>query len=210
MRFADRLHGRARSWIILSLAAFVLVPGAVLSRIRRHHASGMPPKQILRPHVLAQNAIDAGRYLVVVGGCNDCHQPDWLRRAGHVPESQWLIGSAVGFRGPWGTTYPTNLRLYVQHMPEEQWVELVHTQPMKPPMPYWSLRALSDHDARAIYRFIKHLGPKGRPVPFDLPPGVVPRTNYYSMDLMWPPNPFLNPPPLTPSPAPTPPATPHP
>jgi len=25
--------------------------------------------------------------------------------------AEWLLGSAIGWRGPWGTTYPPNLRL---------------------------------------------------------------------------------------------------
>ena len=28
----------------------------------------------------------------------------------------------VGFQGPWGTSYPANLRLTVQSMTETQWV----------------------------------------------------------------------------------------
>ena len=56
---------------------------------------------------------DRGRYLVWVGGCNDCHTPGFPEAAGNIPEEQWLTGNPVGFQGPWGTNYPKNLRLYI-------------------------------------------------------------------------------------------------
>ena len=84
-------------------------------------------------------AIERGRYLTVAGGCNDCHTPGYPESAGKVPAAQLLIGSAVGFQGPWGTSYPVNLRLYVQNMTEAQWLARVR-QPMRPPMPWFNLR----------------------------------------------------------------------
>ena len=53
-----------------------------------------------------------GRYLVVLGGCNDCHTPGYAASGGATPEAQWLLGDALGYLGPWGTTYPSNLRSY--------------------------------------------------------------------------------------------------
>jgi hypothetical protein len=43
-----------------------------------------------------------GRYLLAVGNCNDCHTNNFAERDGNVPESTWLMGSPVGFKGPWG------------------------------------------------------------------------------------------------------------
>jgi len=48
-----------------------------------------------------QDPIERGRYLVRIGGCNDCHTAGYLEAAGHSPEADWLTGSAVGFQGPW-------------------------------------------------------------------------------------------------------------
>jgi mono/diheme cytochrome c family protein len=56
--------------------------------------------------------VKRGRYLVQIGGCNDCHTAHYPEKGGKVPEAQWLTGDALGWQGPWGTTYPTNLRLY--------------------------------------------------------------------------------------------------
>src|SRR5262245_23109438 len=58
--------------------------------------------------------LERGRYLVKIAGCNDCHTPGYLLSAGQVPEALWLTGDSFGWRGPWGTTYATNLRLKMQ------------------------------------------------------------------------------------------------
>ena len=67
-------------------------------------------------------SIARGRYLVHISGCNDCHTPGYPESGGKAPEADWLVGSAVGFQGPWGTTYPANLRLVVDRMTEAQFV----------------------------------------------------------------------------------------
>src|SRR5689334_1682755 len=55
--------------------------------------------------------ISRGRYLVKVSGCNECHTEAYARTFGKVPESEWMVGRAWGEMGPWGTTFPTNVRL---------------------------------------------------------------------------------------------------
>lgn len=40
-----------------------------------------------------------GRYLVKLGGCNDCHTPGYAQAGGKMPESDWLTGNPVGLRG---------------------------------------------------------------------------------------------------------------
>jgi len=81
-----------------------------------------------------QKRIDRGRYLVTVGGCNDCHtplkmgpkgpEPDMARmlsghpdtfpiKAGTQPASgEWMaLTAATGtaFSGPWGVSFTANL-----------------------------------------------------------------------------------------------------
>jgi mono/diheme cytochrome c family protein len=121
--------------------------------------------------------IERGRYLAIVGGCNDCHTPNYPESGGKVPESQWLTGNAVGFQGPWGTTYPANLRLMAHSMTEDQWVARAKA-PMRPPMPWFNLREMSDADLRALHRYIRSLGPKGEPAPAYVQPGGVVKTPY--------------------------------
>ena len=112
-----------------------------------------------------------GRYVVQTAGCNDCHTPGYGPSGGKVPESQWLTGDALGWQGPWGTTYPPNLRLYFQGMSEAQWLKTARTFETRPPMPWFNVRAMSNADLRAMYRYVRHLGPAGQPAPAYVPPG---------------------------------------
>jgi mono/diheme cytochrome c family protein len=122
--------------------------------------------------------VERGRYLVGVGACHDCHTPGFNEAAGNVAKSQWLVGSSVGFQGPWGTSYPVNLRLYVQNLNEAQWLARVR-QPMRPPMPWFNLRDMKDDDLVAMYRFMRSLGPLGEPAPVAAAPGQKVTTPYF-------------------------------
>jgi hypothetical protein len=84
----------------------------------------------------------------------------------------------VGFQGPWGTTYPANLRLTLRDMTEAQWLARART-PMRPPMPWFNLNSMSDRDLIALYRFVRSLGPAGEPAPQAVAPGVAVATPYF-------------------------------
>jgi len=133
-----------------------------------------------QPHVEAASAIEAGRYLVMAGGCNDCHTPGFMEK-GTAPESEWLTGVPVGWRGPWGTTYPSNLRLFVQETPEDLFLQILRTRKANPPMPWSTVNVLSEQDARALYRYIKSLGVRGERMPAALGPGDEPKGPYLDM-----------------------------
>ena len=116
-----------------------------------------------------------GRYLLKTTGCNDCHTQGYMESAGHIAESQWLTGSSLGWQGAWGTTYPVNLRLFVQNLTAQQWRQIAR-QPARPPMPWFALRDMSDEDLNAIYDFIRSLGPAGEPAPRYAQPGETVQT----------------------------------
>ena len=122
-------------------------------------------------------ALERGRYLVRIGGCNDCHTPMFGEKAGQVAEQDWLTGVPVGFQGPWGTTYAANLRLTAAAMTEKQWVARLKS-PMRPPMPWFNTAAMTDVDLSAMYRYIRHLGAKGDSAPGYAAPGAVVTTPY--------------------------------
>lgn len=122
-------------------------------------------------------SIDMGRYLITIAGCNDCHTAGYPESNGNVPETQWLKGSPVGYQGPWGTTFPANLRLSVANMSKEQFIARAKSE-LLPPMPWFNLRAMSDDDLKAIYIYIKSLGEPGEAMPAYLPPGEVPSTPF--------------------------------
>lgn len=122
----------------------------------------------------AVRSIERGRYLVRNAGCNDCHTAGYPESGGTVHEKEWLTGSPVGFQGPWGTTYPANLRLTMARLDETEWVRLAHTTQLRPPMPWFALRDMSEADLRDIHRFIRYLGPAGSPAPRFVGPGETP------------------------------------
>jgi mono/diheme cytochrome c family protein len=119
-----------------------------------------------------------GRYLVQITGCNDCHTAGYFGSGGKVDEKLWLTGDHLGWRGPWGTTYPSNLRLVVQGMTADQFVKHARSPERRPPMPWFNVRDMTDADVRAIYAYLKHLGPAGKPAPAYVPPGKEPQGPY--------------------------------
>jgi len=114
--------------------------------------------------------LQRGEYLVRIASCNDCHTPEYAEKGGVVPKAEWLTGTSVGYQGPWGTTYPANLRLSVSRLTEAQWLAQARL-PRLPPMPFWSLRDMTDADLRAVYQFIRSLGATGTDMPAAVAPG---------------------------------------
>ena len=130
------------------------------------------------PETADSKSLDRGRYLVKIAGCNDCHTPGYAETGGKVPENQWLTGDQLGWRGPWGTTYAANLRLYMRNLSEDQWVKIAKTTQSRPPMPWFALHAMTEQDLRAIYRLIRYLGSAGEPAPVFVPSGQEPKGPY--------------------------------
>jgi mono/diheme cytochrome c family protein len=124
-------------------------------------------------------SVARGRYLVVVSGCNDCHTPGYMQNGGpKLPEQGWLTGVPVGYQGPWGTTYPSNLRLVINGMSEAQWLEHARKE-FKPPMPWFNLREMTDADLKAIYAYVRSLGAAGVAAPAYVAPGGKVDTPYF-------------------------------
>jgi len=140
------------------------------------------PADTPAPHLAAAtvdahaDSVSRGRYLVQVAGCNDCHTAHYAELGGKVPEQDWLTGDAVGWSGPWGTTYPINLRLYLADLTAEQWLVIAHSVVARPPMPWFNLKAMSDADLLAIYHYVRAMGPAGTLAPAYVPPGSIAQT----------------------------------
>ena len=119
----------------------------------------------------SKKAIRHGEFLIGFGGCNDCHTPGWAENGGTAPKDKVLTGSGFNFQGPWGTTYPINLRLYFQNLTLKQWIHNARTVKARPAMPWWNFRYLSDKDLADIYAYMRSLGPAGQPAHDYVPPG---------------------------------------
>jgi len=159
------------------LAASMLALAACHSEAPRAVAS-LPATSLSDADLLAR-----GDYLVRIAGCNDCHTPGYAEAGGKVARDTWLVGSPMGFHGPWGTTYPSNLRLRMQQLTEAQWMEYSANLRTRPIMPDFAVRDMSEDDRRAIYRFVRSLGAAGQPAPDALPPGTTPPAPYFGMVL---------------------------
>lgn len=138
------------------------------------------------PSALSSNMSDdiiaKGKYLVSIGGCNDCHTAGYAPSGGAVPEAQWLLGDQLGYRGPWGTTYAINLREYVNDLSEEQWISKAKELKTRPPMPWWILNTMTEKDLSAVYQYVKSLGMVETSVPEFVPPSETPSMPY----IQWP------------------------
>lgn len=125
-----------------------------------------------QPAAAPASPLQRGHYLIKVAGCNDCHTPNYGAKNGRVDESLWLTGDGLGWQGPWGTTYATNLRLLFAGMSEQQWLRYARSMEPRPPMPWFNVRAMSDADLKAIYAYTRSLGAAGTPAPAYVPPGT--------------------------------------
>ena len=123
----------------------------------------------------AQPSIEYGKYVSVLGGCNDCHTPGYNETGGKIDPAKALIGSSSGYQGPWGTTYPTNLRLLSSTMSEDDWVKFLSTFTARPPMPFYNVHAMNDTMKHSLYLYLASLGKAGDPAPDYVPPGGKPK-----------------------------------
>jgi hypothetical protein len=167
-----------RKILIASIPLFVVLMIA-LACTQRHPAPATQP-------VHAGPSAALGRHLIMSSGCNDCHTPGFMQLGMKVPEALWLTGVPVGWRGPWGTTYGSNLRLFVKEMDEPTFVSVVRARNDRPPMPWTSLHAMTDDELRAVFRYLKEVGPGGLPTPAYLPPGQEPATPWLDMSVHLP------------------------
>jgi hypothetical protein len=58
----------------------------------------------------ADVSIERGSYLSIIGGCDDCHTDGYRESNGVIDPAKAQRGRSIGWQGPWGTTYATNLR----------------------------------------------------------------------------------------------------
>ena len=132
----------------------------------------------------AEARIELGRRLTVVTGCVDCHTPGTMYGAPDM--SRNLSGSELGWSGPWGTTYASNLTpdpaTGLGEWNEEQIVTAFRTgkrpdgSPILPPMPWPNYASLTDEEAYAIAAYLKSLPPVVHAKVATVPPGQKPTT----------------------------------
>lgn len=122
--------------------------------------------------------IERGAYLVSFGGCGDCHTPGGLY--GAPDNDRRLSGSDLGWRGPWGVSYASNLtpdpETGLGSWTETQIVTALKTgmrpdgSALLPPMPWPNFGHLTDDDFRAIAAYLKSIPPVKHRKPATVPP----------------------------------------
>lgn len=123
-------------------------------------------------------SVEAGARMAVLGGCHDCHTEGYAESNGKIEPGKALAGSSVGFQGPWGTTYPANLKLSLATMSEEDFVDYGHTFEVRPPMPWFNVHPWTDDELKSFYRYVKSLGEPGPAAPAYVPPGGKPTSPF--------------------------------
>lgn len=123
-------------------------------------------------------SVEKGARIAKIGGCHDCHTPGFGEANGVLDPNVALIGSPVGYQGPWGTTYAANLRLVAKGYTEDEFVKYLQTFQARPPMPWFNVHELDVSELRSLYQYIVSLGEPGEPAPSYVPPGEAPKTPY--------------------------------
>lgn len=135
------------------------------------------------PSAAADEAVERGKYLATIGGCNDCHTPGYF--FGKPDMSRVLGGSDVGFQTPAGTFVGPNLtpddETGLGKWTSEEIVTAIRTG-VKPDgrmladiMPWRGLSHLTDKDAAAIAAYLKSLPAVKNKVPGPLGAGEKPQ-----------------------------------
>jgi mono/diheme cytochrome c family protein/uncharacterized protein YjiS (DUF1127 family) len=125
--------------------------------------------------VLAQDAqIKRGKYLVTLGGCNDCHTPGYF--FGKPDMARFLGGSEVGFEIPGlgvfhGPNLTSDRETGLGTWSTEEIVAAITKgqrpdgRVLAPIMPWHAFASLTREDVRAIAAFLKSLPPIKNKVP---------------------------------------------
>ncbi|WP_420884570.1 cytochrome c [Taklimakanibacter albus] len=124
-----------------------------------------------------------GKYLVGLGGCNDCHTPGYF--FGKPDTARYLGGSEVGFEIPnLGVFYGPNLTPDVATglgtWSTDEIVTAITTghrpdgRILAPVMPWHAFASLTRDDVQAIAAFLKNLPPVANKVPGPFGPSEKP------------------------------------
>ena len=150
---------------------------------------------IAHPGPADRQLIERGRYLVTLGGCNDCHTPGYF--FGKPDPARELGGSEVGFEIPGlGVFHGPNLtpdkETGLGNWSETDIVTAIRTgvrpdgRELAPIMPWRAFANLTTADARAIATYLKSLPPVGNKVPGPFGPSETPTS--YTMKIVPPPD----------------------
>jgi mono/diheme cytochrome c family protein len=122
---------------------------------------------------IAETPVERGKYLVVVGGCSDCHTPGTF--LGKPDMTRFLGGSDVGFAIPGlgvfvGRNLTPDKETGIGAWTDEQIVKAMTTgqrpdgRTLAPIMPWQALSQLTSADTQAIVAYLRSIPPVKNPV----------------------------------------------
>ena len=132
------------------------------------------------PKAHADAQVDRGKYLVTLGGCNDCHTPGYF--FGKPDMTKYLGGSDVGFEIPGlgafaGRNITPDKETGIGKWSTDQIVTALQTgtrpdgRILAPIMPWHAFANLTKDDALAIAAFLKSIPPVKHAIPGPFGPG---------------------------------------
>jgi mono/diheme cytochrome c family protein len=183
---------RATFWSGACVVAVAVAAGAFSLSCTKAEAPGTA-SGTQATNAAAEDPIARGRYLSVIGGCNDCHTPGTLY--GAPDTTRLLSGSELGWHGPWGVSYPKNLtpdkETGLGKYTDAEVAQMLRTgsrpdgTPLLPPMPWPNYARLSEADMNALIAYLRSI-----PAVKHMPPAVVPPTaKFTGPALTFPPPP---------------------
>jgi mono/diheme cytochrome c family protein len=114
----------------------------------------------------AQTAVERGRYLVAIGGCNDCHTPGYF--VGKPDTKRFLAGSDIGFFVPKigsfvGPNLTSDKETGLGNWTQDDIVTALQTgvrpdgRELSPVMPWRAFAEMDKSDAYNIATYLKSL-----------------------------------------------------
>jgi mono/diheme cytochrome c family protein len=162
-------------WIVVAASSAVVFAALSVASC----SAPQPPAAQQKTEMTLEEKIARGRVISWSSGCNDCHTPGTFY--GAPDTTRLLSGSELGWKGPWGVTYPRNLTpdstTGIASWTEDQIITAFRQghrpdgTPLLPPMPWPAFSRMSDDDAHALAAFIKSLPPVHHKAPDVIPPG---------------------------------------
>jgi mono/diheme cytochrome c family protein len=160
-----------RTIVLLAVAAAALAAFVSCSQ-RQPETASTTPAPTMTP-------MERGKYLVTIAGCNDCHTPGFLFGAPDFERT--LAGSEMGWSGPWGVSYPSNLTPDVETgigAWSDADIERVlrsgikrDGSPVAPPMPWPEFAHFTPEDLAAVIVYLRSLPPVRHKNLSRVPPG---------------------------------------
>ncbi|HLL27346.1 MAG TPA: c-type cytochrome [Xanthobacteraceae bacterium] len=131
----------------------------------------------------AESPVERGKYLVTLGGCNDCHTPGVF--LGKPDFSRALGGSEVGFEIPGlgvfhGPNLTSDKETGLGNWTAAEIITAIRKgerpdgRELAPIMPWRAFAALTDSDAMAIVAYLQSLPPVKNKVPGPFGPSETP------------------------------------